>query len=641
MSTCRALATSFVLMCACSGRALTAKMPSPETYRASAISPALLPNAHAVIRFERSEFSATDLRTATYKVVRIATILDPEGRDFGELRLFYDRFRELRSVKGALYDAGGEKIRSLEEQDLKDYAATQEFSLYDDNRIRIASLFHSGYPYTVEFSYEYQYDGYIAWPSWYPEERNASVEYSAIELTLPKDMSHRSWTDMTIAPAVTHEGGRDRYLWEAFSLLPFEPEPYGPALIDQYQCVKLAPDKFEIDKHAGDLSTWKSFGKWFFGLQTNRQTLPPPVVQDAAALAAGKATQRETVRALYNYLQSKTRYVSVQLGIGGWQPFDATFVSERGYGDCKALTNYMQSLLQSAGIRSFPVLISNGDPARGLDASFPSNVFNHVILCVPDRPDTIWLECTSQTVPFGHIESSNENRLALLVTPEGGEIVRTPASRAGENLQLRRAKVELAPDGRGSASVRSIFAGDQQDEARSGLVGVSPQDRDDWVREHIEIPSYTLDAADYSRLASDDGMLEYSLRLQLPRYATMSGNRLIFQPNLMDKRATVPPLLSRRSQPIRLAYPYVDIDTIEYHLPQGYAVEALPTAVSLATSFAAYSSSTTAPDPSTILYIRRLEVSSTELPPEKYGEFRKFYQDVAQSDKANASIVRE
>jgi hypothetical protein len=67
----------------------------------------------------------------------------------------------------------------------------------------------------------------------------------------------------------------------------------------------------------------------------------------------------EKVRTLYNYMQQRTRYVSIQVGIGGWQPFLASVVDEKGYGDCKALAHYMKSILDAVGIRSVYTLVMN------------------------------------------------------------------------------------------------------------------------------------------------------------------------------------------------------------------------------------------------------------------------------------------
>jgi transglutaminase-like putative cysteine protease len=617
-----------------------AEKPAPDAYLASTINPLMRLNAHAVVRFERRTLTVASVRSAKFAVRRVVTVLDAEGRSFGRVSLPYDRFDRIEKIEATLYDAGGKELRALEDKDVQDYAATSEYSLYDDNRVRLATLVYGTYPYTVDYTYEYSYDGYISWPGWYPEEEDASVEYSSFELRVPKDLTFRSSTNASYTPAVAERNGQLTYVWEASLLPPFTSEPFGPDDIDQLKSVRLSPDKFEIDRHPGELTTWKSLGEWYGALQANRQVLPPAIRQEALSAAAGAASRRDTVRALYRYLQTKTRYVSVQLGIGGWQPFDAAFVAERGYGDCKALTNYMRSLLLSAGIPANPVLIKTGTPRRDLVEAFPCNMFDHVILCVPDAPDSIWLECTSQSIPFGHISAGNEHRLALMVTPEGGVVVRTPSSRPNDNLLVRRGRVELLATGYGNARLHSTFAGNQQDYAREGLVGVSPQSREHWVRDLIKIPSYEIVSADYSRLAASDGTVEFSVVLTLPRYATAAGSRLVFQPNLMEKRLYVPPALEKRTQPVRFRYPFVDVDTVEYVLPPGYAVEALPKPVEIQTPFARYSSSVVPAGASGLLYTRRLEISVDELPADQYEELRAFYQVVAQADKANAAIVR-
>ncbi len=94
------------------------------------------------------------------------------------------------------------------------------------------------------------------------------------------------------------------------------------------------------------METWDNFGKWIQALNSGRQELPPATKAKIKELTAKAKTDEEKVKILYEYLQSKTRYVSIQLGIGGQQPFEASVVDQFGYGDCKALSNYMVAMLE-------------------------------------------------------------------------------------------------------------------------------------------------------------------------------------------------------------------------------------------------------------------------------------------------------
>jgi hypothetical protein len=94
---------------------------------------------------------------------------------------------------------------------------------------------------------------------------------------------------------------------------------------------------FKLDNYKGDMSTWKGFGKFIYELSKGRDVLPDDIKQQVKSLTARASSDVEKIKILYDYLQKNTRYISIQLGLGGWQPFEATYVAKKGYGDCKAL----------------------------------------------------------------------------------------------------------------------------------------------------------------------------------------------------------------------------------------------------------------------------------------------------------------
>ncbi|MCK7533460.1 MAG: hypothetical protein MZV63_21720 [Marinilabiliales bacterium] len=83
---------------------------------------------------------------------------------------------------------------------------------------------------------------------------------------------------------------------------------------------------------------------------------------------------------------------------------------------------------------------------------FVDNQFNHAILCIPLQRDTVWLDCTSQTLPFNYLGDFTDDRYALLITPDGGKMVRTPAFTRKENLTERTGLMFMTTGGSASGN---------------------------------------------------------------------------------------------------------------------------------------------------------------------------------------------
>lgn len=186
------------------------------------------------------------------------------------------------------------------------------------------------------------------------------------------------------------------------------------------------------------------YGEWQYKLLDGRDELTEPFRNKLHGLTAHCSTDREKVKAIYDYLAKTTRYVSIQLGIGGLQPIAASDVCRTGFGDCKGLSNYTRAMLKEIGIPSTYTVISTTNERLLPDFS-SANQMNHVILQVPLPKDTLWLECTDPSLPFGYIHQGIAGHDALLIEPAGGSIHRLPTYPDSLNTQHIIATITLSP----------------------------------------------------------------------------------------------------------------------------------------------------------------------------------------------------
>ncbi len=609
----------------------------------SSLDPRLTRDADAVVLWDLRRFEVHGPGSARQMVRRAVAVLNAEGREKGSLHIFYDgRLRRLRELTGRITDPSGQVVRRLGRGDQEDESAIPGYSLYDDERVRVARLFHDAYPYAVEFEYEIQHDGLLNWPTWYPEEAEMPVVFGRFELVTAPGVDARYLVRGDLpGPEVSQDGERTVLWWEVREEPAVRIEPFGPAWQDQVMAVHTAPTTFEVEGVRGDMRSWQALGQWYHTLNEGRAVLPPDARRDVHRITDGLSDAREKARRLYAYMQERTRYVSIQLGLGGWQSFDAASVHELGYGDCKALTNYMRALLDETGISSFPALVRAGNHAREVLPDFPSNQFNHVILFVElGDGEEVWLESTDQTIPFGHLGTFTEGRHALLVRPEGGELVETPRTHADQNRRVLDARVRLAPSGEATVEIQTRHTGNEQDAIRQNLARRSRREREQWLFEYLDVPGFGIVNADFSAADEHTTSGTLSMTLTVPRFASRTGRRLFVPTNILHRWAAVPPDTEERTQAIEFfSYAFTHADTIRFEIPAGFTVEALPEPIEVETPFLRYTARAEAGTDGTFAYYRWVEVKESILPPEQYDRFRDSMRQIADADRAQAVLV--
>jgi len=590
--------------------------------------------SNSIVRNSETRIDVLNEKKLVYRAEKTITILNKSEVNFGNIIIPYNSFMKPKNIKGEIRDKNDEQIRKLSSKEIKDYSKASSFSLYEDSRVLFFQLIHNEYPYTISYEYEVEYDGYINWPMWFPQDYGMSVDNASLVLTVPSGMEvrHRA-RNMASAPLIQMDEKNDSYTWKVARLAPVDTEPHGPKNYMQMPFVELAPNQFHIGGYDGMLKTWKSFGRWYADLSRERDILPDEAVEHLRDLVDDVTDEDEKIKRLYTYLQESTRYVNISLGLGGWQTYPATYVQENGYGDCKALTNYMIAMLKTIGVDAYPALIRSGMNEREIDPEFPSNQFNHVIAFIPREEKDLWLECTSKTMPFGEIGLANEDRLALVVKPDGGELIRTPKADWQDNGQYRHASVKIDKNGDAKAIVNTRFTGNQNNEIRKILYQKSERDKQLWLEDWIDIPLFTIAAADFNELYSKDFDYQLPLELVLPKYATSMGSRMFVNANLMSKNSILFPESENRTQPVHLNFSWVDVDSVYYEIPSAFFVESLSDPVMIEPEFGYYSAKLEQTDEKKVLYTRVLQVYQERFEPEQYERVKEFFNDVAKADQ--------
>jgi hypothetical protein len=131
------------------------------------------------------------------------------------------------------------------------------------------------------------------------------------------------------------------------------------------------------------------------------------------------------------------------------------------------------------------------------------------------------------------------------------------------------------------------------------------------------------------------------VELSLPRFATSTGNRLFFLPGVTERQTFVPPESKDRRSQVLFQYAYVDFDSVIYMIPSTYAVEALPAEIHLESSIGTFASSTEPAGGNLLVFRRRLEIHTPQVPADRYTEYRDFFAGVAKSDRSQVVLVRK
>lgn len=600
----------------------------------------LLKNANAVVRNHEVVFELVSEKKGKKTTKYVVTILKEGAIDLSILSLNYDKLFNVDKIEGVIYDRNGKRVKKIKTEEIKDYSAISGNTLFTDGRVKHINPEYYNYPFTIEYTYSESYNTLFFLPRWIGfEGYNISIESSSLKAIVPSTYNLRYLEKNTIPCQPEKLDNKNVYNWSVENVKAKNYEALSPSYRNIYPLAFLAPSNFELDGINGNMETWNNLGAFMSELLKGLDELPEQTIQEINSLVSQEETKEEKIKKVYQYSQKKNRYISIQEGVGGWQPFPAETVDRLSYGDCKALSNYTKALLKSIGIESYYSRIYAGNTLHSAPIDFSMNDFNHVILCVPCDNDTIWLECTSSDSPAGYMSDFTDDRYALIIKENGGKLVKTPAYSAEENRQTTTGTVQLTGNNSISIDAEVIYTGATYSD-ESYLLHRDEEDRRKKIINGISIPNFKLKNYKLIDNASLKPSLTKKLQLDATNYCSTMGNRTLLKLNVFNIFNSVPQYARNRKNPVYVQRNYSECDTIRFAIPAELKVEALPKSTTLNTKFGKYQSHTKIQE-GQIIYYRYLEINKGTYPKEEFNDFREFLENVSIADNAKSVLISE
>lgn len=573
----------------------------------------------AIVEEHTEVLTMSSAMNAIYKVSSRITVFREEGDAAAAFSETTDSYISLTSFN-ATVTVGGKKIKSK----LSDlHKSIRGGSLVDDI-VDYSFIPDVSYPYTVEYEYTMTYKkGVFSFPPFLPQNAyDVPVKSASYTLDIPEgtEIMYRAWQD----PAKSNAKGRDIYLWEVKDVPALKHESMMPSMLEFIPYVYSAPTDFVYGGTTGNQSTWDGTGKWNASLFPSEE-LPEELRAKVLEMTSSCENDAARIRRIYQWLRDNTRYVSIQLGIGGFAPSAPSDVYRSGYGDCKALSFLMHSMLKAIGIDSRFVALSTNR------ASFPEGYsalgqMNHAMLCIPMQADSIWVECTNPVYPLGYRHGDIAGHQVLLVDKDRSELVRVPGYPDSLRCITYSTVLDIAADGSAHAqcsinaplehsepyiTIRNWETKQQMSRLtkgfRSSVQGFKLLDVKDnfqqWNGEKDYVP-----------------VMEISYELDSKHYCKVMGERLFVPVPVFSRAISVSRAERVHDMVVNNGGSIMDIVTVR--IPEGYSVESMPKISPISTRFFDLEAETEMlPDGSIRISLKSV-VKAGRFPKEAYEEYR-------------------
>ncbi|MCX2680420.1 DUF3857 domain-containing protein [Galbibacter sp. EGI 63066] len=601
-------------------------------------------DADAIVRQDSMHIEISSYKDMEITKEYVITVFNKAGNRYVRIGEGYDKERSIKSIEAVVYDRIGNVVKRIKKRDFKDRSAVSNGTLYSDSRVLYYDYTPTFYPYTIKFVSTVKTANTVFIPNWYfISGYNLSVEKSDLHIVYNEsDMELLLKEDNLEAYDIEKEITTNSIIYKARSLPAIKSEELAPEFPKIAPKLQITSNHFNIDGVEGYAGNWSELGKWMYDkILINRDQLPESTVAKAKALVKDIDDPYLKAKKIYEFVQEQTRYISVQVGIGGIQPITAEEVDRVKYGDCKGLTNYTRSLLAEVGIESYYTHVEAGSEIVDFETEFASlEQGNHAILAIPYNDNYCWIDCTSRLLPFNFIGDFTDNRNVLVMKPEGGEIVKTASYLNEDNLMVNQGMFQLNEDGSIDAEVDILTKGVLYDN-HFYLETRSQEDIDKFYKQYWNYINNMSIASFEFENDKDSISFSENVKFSAEKYASISGDRIIFNINAFDRNSYVPDRYRNRTTPFEIQRGYMYKDSITIKLPKGYTIEAMSEGEKIENEFGTYEYEISKMNDNELLYRKQFLLRKGSYSKGDYDSYRTFRRKTAKLENQKIVLIKQ
>lgn len=413
---------------------------------------------------------------------------------------------------------------------------------------------------------------------------------------------------------VLDRGDQRIFDFVAFDVAPVEQEALQPPWTEILGHVNVSTYK-----------NWDEMGRWYWGLVKDQFIPDDEVRRRAEALTRGLKDAPARVRAIYDYVVQKTRYVALEFGIHGYKPYRCAEIFARGFGDCKDKATLIVTMLNALGIKAIPVIVRTAN--KGDIESAPASLapFDHMIAFVPSLD--LYLDGTAEYTGSLELPAMDRGAMALQVDEGAVRLVHLPDPPASASVDAHKVDATVGADGAAQLDWLAQVSGVEASQWRVRFHADATRKQRVQQMLSVILPGSEVAAVEAGDLEDVEQQVKMHVRGRVPQFAVSRGNTMTIPLGRREHMVRNFASLASRKLDVRLAAQFTEEDDWTVRLPAGVKIRSLPVASRSAGPFGSYELDVEAVG--NVLHAKTtVTLLKTRVAANDYSEFRAWCEEV-------------